>query len=254
MHRTTVSALLVCVALLAVGVASATAAPPPKFKIDLFASSTDRANFEERGFPDRCKTWTQASSALDYEIEAKSPFNMALVRNPVTDSVYGLIPREPVWVADTARMWRTRPHVARQHLRLPALRPVQRASASAPARCPTSSPPTPAAAPGRSAAARLALTVVGGALSVTGGPGADLSSCIDVRDRVVPMFLGDLRFAPLRIPGAVRKLLRLRVGERARIERTERRGDCGEIERTRAESLRLAVRPDPRDALRVSDG
>lgn len=242
MFRTRRAAALVCAALAPALTAtaaptSAGAAPPPKYKVDLFVSSLDRASFEEPGFPDRCKTWTQARSELGYEIEAKSPFNMALVRNPVTDSVYGLIPRDPIWMSDTVREWRTRLHVADNTSDCQPCGPSSEfglCTGSLPDKLASDS----CRGDGRRRRGALALTVTGSALTVAGGPNADLSGCTSPRDRVVPMFSGDPRLAPLRIPGATRKLLRLRVGQRARIEHTERRGDC---KRLRGPGLRVCA-------------
>ena len=217
-------ALLAVVAAL-LAAASAGASAPPKFRVDLFVSSTDKANLEQPGFPDRCKSWTQGRSALNYEIEAASPFNMALVRNGLTDAVFALIPRQPVWMTDTSRTWQTRSHVMDNTAECQPCGPSSELGLCSGA-LPDRRDGDRCDGDGRRRRGTLALTVGGGALTVTGAPAADLSRCRAPREPVVPMFSGNPRFAPVNLPGAVGRLLRLKVGERTRIERVVRRGDC----------------------------
>jgi hypothetical protein len=238
--RATLIALALPLTLGAVSAATAAAAPPPKFEVDLYVASVDEANLEESGFPDRCKTWTQGRSALTYEIEAADPFNLGLVQSPVDDTYFALIPRQPVWENDTRRYWKTRAHVADNTPDCSPCGPLSEYGLCTGA-LPDQVASDQCGGPGRRRGGALTLTVKGSAFVVAGGPNANLSRCKAPRNPSVPMFSAQPQFAPVRLAGAVTRLLRLKAGQRTTIRHNSRRGACGRLRgpglRTCAERL-----------------
>lgn len=227
--RTALAALLAGAALaLAAFPATAAAAPPPTYSVVVYANSVEKASLEQPGFPDRCKTWTQARSTFAYSIRSRSAFVVGLVRNPVTDSVFAVMPRGPVPMADTMRVWSTRAHVADNTSDCAPCGPNSEYGLCTGA-LPDVRDADDCGGEGERRRGALVLSVVGGALSVTGTPQADLSRCRAPRNGVIPLGPGDPRFAPVTVPGAVRRMLAMRVGERIALRRELRRGDCARL-------------------------
>lgn len=227
MPRTPIAVLAALLLLLALGAASAGAAPPPKFKATLYASLTEDQNLEEGGYPDRCKTWTQGRGTLTYDVESDQPFNIGIVESPVDDSLFVLIPRQPAWMSDLRRFWKTRSHVADNTEACSPCGPLSEyglCTGSLPDRLDSDQ----CGGPSKRRGGVLTLTAVGRTLLVTGGPGGSLSRCKTPRDRVLPGILAVPSFE-LKLPGAARKLLRLKPGQTTKIRRETRRGACGRL-------------------------
>lgn len=227
MTRIPLAALAALALLLTVGAASAAAAPPPKFKLDLYASLVEESNLEQTGYPDRCSTWTQGRGALTYDIEADRSFDVGIVESPVNDSLFVLVPRPPVWMSDLRRFWKTRSHVRDNTSDCTPCGPLSEYGLCTGA-LPDTLDSDQCGGPSKKRGGVLTLTAIGRALVVVGAPGGDLSRCKAPRDRALPAILAVPRFE-LRLPGAARKLLRLKVGQRTTIRRETRRGACGRL-------------------------
>ncbi|MDO8188731.1 hypothetical protein Q5424_17755 [Conexibacter sp. JD483] len=228
MTRTPLAALAALALLLTFGAASAVAAPPPKFSVSLYVSSVEESNLEEGGYPDRCKSWTQGRSTLVYDIEADAPFTLGLVVSGLDDSVFALIPRGPVWMNDTRRFWKTRTHVGDNTSECSPCGPLSEYGLCTGA-LPDRVESDQCGGDRKTRGGALALTVSGSSMIVSGGPMADLSRCKAPRNGVVPMFSAQPKFTPMRIPGATKRLLRLKPGQQTRFQQKRRRGACDRL-------------------------
>lgn len=227
MTRTVLAALTALALLLTLGVASAAAAPPPKFKADLYASLTEESNLEGTGYPDRCKTWTQGRGTLTYDIESDQSFNLGIVESPLDDSLFVLVPRQPAWSSDLRRFWKTRSHIGDNTEACSPCGPLSEyglCTGSLPDKLDSDQ----CGGPSKKRGGMLTLSAIGRTLLVNGGPGGSLSRCKTPSDNALPAILAVPSFE-LRLPGAARRLLKLKPGQSTTIRRETRRGACGRL-------------------------
>lgn len=222
MRRTVATAIVAVIALLALA-SAAQAAPPPKYKLDVSVNYVERSSLEGPGFPDPCKTWTNARSMVAFSARSARPVLMGLVRNPVTDSTWGLFPRGIEPAADTYRSWKYRVHVTPSTEECSPCGPSSEYGLCTGA-LPDQHDSDDCGAEGERRRGLIALMVSDAGISVTASPAADFSDCRDPRPGVISLGVGDPKVEELRLPQGTRQLQRMRPGQTRTLRRTIRRG------------------------------
>lgn len=222
------------VALSLAGAPAAGAAPPAKYSLNVWVDSFDKANLEESGYPDRCKTWTQGRSSLAFAMRSARPVALGLIRSPVNDSTWGLIPRSIEPATDVYRYWRYRFHLSPSTSECSPCGP-----SSEYGQCGGETPDEVASdtcgGDGEERRGIIALTVSDAGIMVSASPFADFSDCRAPRRKVIPIGVSDPKIDRFLLPQGTRQLKRMKPGQRRTIRRTIRRGDC---DRLRGRGLR----------------
>lgn len=226
-------ALVATALLLALSLGSATAgaAPPPKYTLTVYATYAERSTLEENGFPDPCKTWTQARSTTAATVRTERPLVVGLVRNPITDTVFGLIPRQPQAMSDVYRSWTYRFHLSDS---TPECVPCGPSSEYG--LCNGSLPDDrgddDCGAEGDQRRGLLVVSLTGAGIEVSAAPGFEPPGCRAPRRGVaVPLGTRDPRLDRFRLAHGMRELQRLEPGGRTTIRRTLKKGDCSRDQR-----------------------
>lgn len=222
MRRIVATALVAAIALLALA-SAAQAAPPPKYKLDVIVDYVERSNLAGAGYPDDCKTWTNARSLVVFSARSARPVLMGLVRNPVNDSIWGLFPRGIEPSADVYRSWKYRVHVT------PSTEACSPCGPSSEYGLCTGELPDQIASDecggeGERRRGVIALMVSDAGISVTASPAADFSDCRDPRPGVIALGTGDPKVERLLLPDGTRQLQRMKPGQTRTLRRTIRRG------------------------------
>lgn len=158
-------------------------------------------------------------------VSSRDPVNLALVRSPIDDSVFGLMPRGPVAMSDSWRRWRTRSHIGDNTADCVPCGPLSEYGLCTGA-LPDQVDEDDCGAHGATRRGTLVITVTDRGITVAGAPMPDLSACRDPRGGLIPVMTADARMPPLTIPDGTRKLLRMRVGQHLELKRRVVRGDC----------------------------
>ncbi|MDO8209060.1 hypothetical protein [Conexibacter sp. CPCC 206217] len=239
-----IAAALAVLALLGLGAASATAsaADTPKYRLTLRAYSSEKSHLEDGNYPEDCANWTVANSTVAFETVAGRTFNLALIRHPLTDTIWGQVSSDLQPTTELIRYWRFRSHLA--------------PSTEACSPCGPSSEYGQCTGDvfddkgfddcGGFAPTRrgfLMMFVSDRGITVSASPEADFSDCPEPRQDGLPLGSTTPRLDRVLIPNGTRQLLRMKPGTTRIIERKLRRGRCGTM---RGRGLRVCVQTQVR--------
>ncbi|MEV4419401.1 hypothetical protein AB0L40_05415 [Patulibacter sp. NPDC049589] len=214
--------VLLCAAVLAPSAASATAAPA--YEASAASTAKETWTFKGAGAPKPCRSWTQASGTVSVRVFAKGGFR--ITRIPGLGTTGGLTdPQDP------------RMNIKRQvDYRIHQVGTTPDCTPCGPSSefgtCGDAIPDLvgapgcePAAAPGGTV-----LATISGSTLVTKAvaPSASiLRRCSSLVPAGVPVGSPEPKLVPMRFPGALRRIQRLKVGESAKFDRAVDRGpDC----------------------------
>ena len=228
MRRILAAAAAVALVALLAAAQSAGAAPPPKYELDVIVNYGERANLEQGGYPDPCRTWTNARNLLAFSVRSARPVVMGLVRSPLDDSTWGVFPRDVEPRSALMRWWRIRTHVMPN---TPECTPCGPGGSYGLCTGPLPDQVEDDDCGGEERRrGGILLQVSDAGIAVSAAPGGDLSDCREPSRRgVIPLGSADPKVRRLLIRDGTRQLRRMKVGQTRKLKRELRRGSCPKV-------------------------
>lgn len=229
--RTRLAAFLAALTLcgLAFTAATAAAADTPKYRLTLSAYRGEQSYLEEGDVSDHCKASTTARSTVAFETRAGRPLNVALIRNPINDTIWGQVGSNLQPLTEIYRYWKFRAHYMPETEECSPCGPLSEYGQCSGETFDDRGSDDCGSTEGEVRRGFLTLFVSDKGIFVSAYPRAAFGSCPEPRQDGLPLGSADPKLERFVIPDGTRQLLRMKVGSSRVIRRTIRRGQCGKL-------------------------